>query len=71
MNFSNHENGENLAFSRIFPFFTQFQVIIKSEPRQISKIQTVVMTSLIISVALKSSWPILYFFQVSLLFGHK
>ena len=24
MNFSNHENGENLAFSRIFPFLPNF-----------------------------------------------
>ena len=27
MNFSNHENGENLAFSPIFPFLPNFRLL--------------------------------------------
>ena len=41
MNFSNYENGDNLAFFLIFPFLPNFYFIIKSEPGQISKISTV------------------------------
>ena len=27
MNFSNHENSENLAFSRVFPFLPNFREV--------------------------------------------